>query len=452
MSGDDYDRKYKNNKKVYHMIKKNDNFKCNEYSFDEYMKLGPYTDNKLINKIKKNIIPPYVTIDDISERLPYEDKKPIFRTSIHHGQRKLFLNELQFLTKYLESRYDKSYVIYAGAAPCNHIYLLHRLFPNVKFILVDPSPFTIFIDNGDITHRNTKNDRIVYLKTNDNTLNEIPEKKEFKNNEDMLDFIKKGEHKIYILNDLYTTELSELFSSSLSTKNNKIYFWSDIRTKHNDDKKRPDDMDILWNSAQQMIWVKKLKPVGTMLKFRCTYFGEKSQFKSGDELKKYFRKYMDDSVEVASELSGIDFIGNYMNNKFEYFSGTSYIQPWCPVGTTEVRLVFDNADMNKVFDCKEAEEKFYYYNTFDRMIVRHKNKYTDKKNGFDHCNDCSLEAFIWEEYVNKLNDRYPVDKMMRKLTYVLGKGLKTQGHGYLFDEFNEENYKEIYEHFCIRKK
>ena len=58
----------------------------------------------------------------------------------HWGQRKLFITELFFLTKYQNLG---DVVIYAGAAPGNHIPFLTELFPQLKFILVDPNKFMI---------------------------------------------------------------------------------------------------------------------------------------------------------------------------------------------------------------------------------------------------------------------------------------------------------------------
>lgn len=62
------------------------------------------------------------------------------KSTVHWGQRKLLLSEIEFLTLYSEPGIT---VVYAGAAPGTHIGYLSRLFPEVsRFVLVDPSPFT----------------------------------------------------------------------------------------------------------------------------------------------------------------------------------------------------------------------------------------------------------------------------------------------------------------------
>lgn len=61
--------------------------------------------------------------------------------SVHWGQRKLFMNELELLTLHAA---PGDTVVYAGAAPGKHIeFLADRLFPKLTFVLVDPAPFRI---------------------------------------------------------------------------------------------------------------------------------------------------------------------------------------------------------------------------------------------------------------------------------------------------------------------
>ena len=54
------------------------------------------------------------------------------KTTIHWGQRKLFLTELQFLTHFWDpNQVPEPIVIYAGAAPGRHFPLLSKLFPQL---------------------------------------------------------------------------------------------------------------------------------------------------------------------------------------------------------------------------------------------------------------------------------------------------------------------------------
>ena len=173
MDSNSYRNKYIKYKKKY--IKKKgkkgySNQMClNNVPFDTYQiysiyNVSPYKD--LLEDTKSKIFNTFITVDDIPYKLQYTEDIVRYRTNLHHGQRKLFLNELQFLTKYLKHHTEPAYVIYAGAAPCNHMNYLSTLFPNIKFILVDPSPFEIFFQNPEYTHLNSGNDIVVTIKFN----------------------------------------------------------------------------------------------------------------------------------------------------------------------------------------------------------------------------------------------------------------------------------------------
>ena len=144
----------------------------------------------------------------------------------------------------------------------------------------------------------------------------------------------------------------------------------------------------------------------------------------------------------------IDFIKFYLEKKLLYFSGTVYIQPWGPVSTTETRLVGSNIDKYDFYNCFDAEEKFFYYNTIDRTFVRHSNPFADRSFGFDLCNDCSLEGKIWDDYLSKFNISQNVLFHVRNISVVLGKILKRDGHGELFQGYDENWYKNIYNKYC----
>ena len=77
-----------------------------------------------------------------SLRLAYQEKQiSEKRTTVHIGQRKLLMSEIGALMG-LE-RETEYLVVYAGAAPGNHIPYLADLFPHMTFHLYDPRPFSI---------------------------------------------------------------------------------------------------------------------------------------------------------------------------------------------------------------------------------------------------------------------------------------------------------------------
>jgi cap2 methyltransferase len=74
-------------------------------------------------------------------RRPDED-----RSTVHFGQRKLHLSEIEFLTnicKEISEINKKITLIYAGAAPGTHISKLSSMFPFIDFVLVDPAEFIV---------------------------------------------------------------------------------------------------------------------------------------------------------------------------------------------------------------------------------------------------------------------------------------------------------------------
>jgi hypothetical protein len=77
-----------------------------------------------------------------SPQLPYRRRHGEVKSVCHWGQRKLLLSEIEFFSEYGSSQIP-TFVIYAGAAPGHHIPLLADMFPNLHFLLVDPSPFEI---------------------------------------------------------------------------------------------------------------------------------------------------------------------------------------------------------------------------------------------------------------------------------------------------------------------
>ena len=110
-----------------------------------------------------NSTPNMMQLADITESLPYQqtgtsDIMPI----AHVGQIKLFLSELEFLTRYLPSHEAEAVVVYAGSAPSHKLAYLGELFPRVKFVLVDPEEHLMYSNSaGTVTHYHKEQSRDV---------------------------------------------------------------------------------------------------------------------------------------------------------------------------------------------------------------------------------------------------------------------------------------------------
>lgn len=96
-----------------------------------------------------------LTLDDMiitnkTARLPYRKRQAHEKKSVHWGQRKLLLSEVQFLTLFHKpDQVFNPIIVYAGAAPGIHIKFLHQMFPNFIFHLYDPVKFANGLDNGE---------------------------------------------------------------------------------------------------------------------------------------------------------------------------------------------------------------------------------------------------------------------------------------------------------------
>lgn len=149
-----------------------------------------------------------------------------WRSIQHWGQRKLLLSELEFLTAYSEGKHR---VLYAGSAPGTHIMELADMFPEQKFVLVDPN-----------------------------------------------DFRCKESARIEIHQEFFTNEIAEKYKAE------KVLFISDIRTGNPDvmgaqevEQRVKADMDA------QLTWHSILKPYRSMLKFRLPYFPGQTEYLDG---------------------------------------------------------------------------------------------------------------------------------------------------------------------------
>ena len=80
----------------------------------------------------------------ISYRQTRNDK--ILRMNLHHGQRKLLEAEMRgflYIIKKYKLKDTPLKVLYVGGGPADHNPILSELFPNITFILVDPTKFNI---------------------------------------------------------------------------------------------------------------------------------------------------------------------------------------------------------------------------------------------------------------------------------------------------------------------
>lgn len=174
-------------------------FKSNTKDIDSLDQYKTFKNKNEINEYIKNITNNKV-------------KKNGFQ-SCHFGQRKLLLSEIMFLLYTIPPSSSASSssnltrkVVYAGAAPCDHIFFLHYLFPDLHFDLFDPAKWnSIFCDKfPDLNKLKQRNEPLSTYIYND---------------------------KIKIHHGYFTDELASYYADLY--KNDQVLFISDIRPVDN---------------------------------------------------------------------------------------------------------------------------------------------------------------------------------------------------------------------------
>lgn len=177
----------------------------NHHTQFKYQKIQKEFKNKKLERILDTTNAPLV-------------EKPVFiktqedKTVLHWGQRKLLMSEIEFLTEYSK---PNDTVLYAGSACGTHLTYLNKLFPTLKYVLVDPAKF---------------NKKLFSLKN------------------------------FTIRNEYFTEDLAKEYANH----KNDLLFISDIR-------RTPEEEIVREDMEWQQNWVEIMKPRWSMLKFRLPW-------------------------------------------------------------------------------------------------------------------------------------------------------------------------------------
>jgi len=171
-------------------------------------------------------------LKDDAKEWKYSEIDELLKTTIYWGQRKLLISEIDFLTDYAK---EGDTIIYAGAAPGEHISILVEMFPNFEYICVDP--YKGGFSKELLSKANNKN------------------------------------YKITLINDYFTDKMA----TEMSKKYKNILFISDIRT-------RTDRISnvIIQNMEAQAKWHKLINSRVSMLKLRFPFENDKMKYLDGE--------------------------------------------------------------------------------------------------------------------------------------------------------------------------
>ena len=161
---------------------------------------------------------------------------------VHWGQLKLLLSEMEFLLRFRDGG-TSNHVVYAGAAPGNHIYVLLDLFPDISFTLVDPNPIVV-----------------------------------------------PGSSRVTVRQEVMTESIAAEYSGM-----NNVLFISDIRTGPSA-KLEPLDVHqerIHRDMLDQMSWYCAMRPASALLKFRLPWSTHESvEYLGGEIMLPVFGKFL----------------------------------------------------------------------------------------------------------------------------------------------------------------
>jgi hypothetical protein len=416
-----------------------------------------------INNIVININKAPLFYEDIDFQYKY-DNYGILKYNCHIGQRKLLLNEIQFLTYYCQ---NIDCIVYVGAAPCEHLTIIQELFPNNKYLLIDPNYCIIdaksiyiyqnpeIISNNalkiintykkgeqhqrngvkNLENMNVIDTNAIYNMINykENSQKMIDIKKEFeKNNNNLFDRIKQSKEQIFIIQDYMTIELSKMLMKNQKEKHN-ILFISDLRTNFFQEG-GPVDIDILFNDCLQIAILDILQPKFSMLKFHPPYYVEEWKHFYHNLSKHALYNSIIEPINYCNKLMNKDLLKEFEEKKhWNYEDELILLQPWGPTSSTEARLIVSQESViNKKFkyyDNEEWENKYFvikyirmysYFNTYSYII----NNPLIIQFGYCGCYDCYIEMSIIFQYINKNLPRYIPSKEDQENPLLIDKFIK----------------------------
>jgi len=400
--------------------------------------------DEIISKVKNAFNKsgrPIMNYSEISDSVKYEEleNKTRFKPDIHCGQRKLFMSELRFLN---EETNGTGLVIYAGGCPGNHLYELSIYYPNIRFLIIDPSGFQPYITEY-MRFEHNRYKRII-LKW-DNTKPEYDKIRNITDDINQIGELWLGPTRLYWIKDLCSTELINKLLSLVEPHQVDYYLWSDIRTGEgeagifgfNDNKidtqQNVLDSDIYQNLALQYIWIRDTKPKSSMVKFRAPFYNRPELL---EDIKNLIEN---DDIRNAPELCMME---GYDNHEFKYPNGQIYLQPWTKKSSTEARMVIRQGTELVTFNAYEYDDKFNYYNLIERPIRKHNVGINNYDFGYCECNDCAIELDTLRNYVRKnevyIRDRFKITHKMytKKIVCKLGLRLSTILGKYILESKN----------------
>lgn len=288
-------------------------------------------------------------------------RNPFRFAACHWGQLKLLYTEIEFLTLAAESHdLSQCTLVYAGAAPGHSIALLRRLFPTVKFILVDPAPF----------------------------------------------YAKPDSH-VKILNTFFTDEtVSTIVADNAKDGEGRtLLFVSDIRLTVDGDDEFEDA--VFADMLSQQKWLVNMNAAMGMLKFRLPFTDAKTLARDMRYDYKTQLKSVDKTTRISLRKGTPADPSSVPKGTMVYLDGEIRLQLYPPPDSAETRLIVRQAPNGKYFmkgyDYISYEETMSHFNTVTRRArysFAHNTVLANNIACFDGTSyEGACEAWIVSEYI-----------------------------------------------------
>lgn len=322
-------------------------------------------------------------------REPYNSRRGEVKGGDHHGQRKLLLAEMEFLTERLEPN-EQAIIIYIGAAPGSHTPLLFDWFSNIRMWLVDPrrnvwdEALNIYGEEGRLMitsdyYNEEFAGRLANIANSDLPFDEaFPElvrNTRFSNNYSRF---RNGVTKFFFWSDIRRAD-----PTSVSNMQHEVQIDADMRLQ-------VEGLSVLENAVGSDNFL-------AMLKFRLPFVGD---------------------------------------DEYRYMSGELYTQVWPRLTTTELRLVGKPSFGETVYSKRAVEEIMFYHN----KVLRNTSYGPTEVEGYGSCHDCHREVDILTRYVttylaSRLGE-IDVDTEVEEISIAINNFLGTDLESHALKTFN----------------
>lgn len=382
---------------------------------------------------------------EISELVGWTPFKPYLKRedipdfkSGHWGQRKLLLTEILFFTLHGKTN---TTVIYAGAAPSDHMLFLSKMFPTYHFVLVDPERW-----NNDFGS--------IHKELSYNNFPEYPVK-------GLVNIKKEGKYVgpytirnknfdgSFIVNDregkaekIFVTDMQpygevNFVEPTYYKVNNNIdvyhgYFTDNLAVKLG---KQYSNTNVLFVSD---IRPTNIEGVSSTLEERDTIVIQNMEMQ-----KRWYNIINQERRKVGKDnvWAMFKFKATFGIPTSKYLKGDLYYQPWAPLKSPELRLI-TNSEETREYSNDWLEQHLTWFNEVRRNIL---NNPRDKRlNGVF---DTQFEYDIMKMYVDKFKSEYTdIYDWMGEISAELGNrdrnkdGLFQFEAGYETDEWRKKKW------------